>query len=383
MISMVEDEIVTDKDNRSHILVVDDDSDNLNLLTIIIKREYRVSTAENGLDALAFLEENPDVDTILLDIMMPDMNGLQALQNLCDNPKTKNIPVILISALNNNDDVVAGLDIGAKDYITKPFDRRVLLARIRTQVELKQLTDSQAETIAKLETAQAIRDNLFRVVSHDLKNPLANIRMVEYVLREQVAADTTTNQMMDTVRLSLDTMEQVIEDFLDVVILQSGKFKLNYELKSTEAAICSVVLQYSMSAKSKNIDVDLKTIDNMVWVDGHKLQQVLNNLLSNALKYSPNDSTISMWTEQLDGMVRINVADEGPGVPVEEQHKLFTEFGKLTPRPTGEESSTGLGLWIVKTVTELMNGRVGVDFPKDGGSIFWVEFPSSQDSSVV
>jgi len=377
--SMLKEEPATFKDIRPHIFVVDDDPDNCNLLTQIIKREYRVSTAQNGLDALTFLKDNPDVDTILLDIMMPNMNGLQTLQRLRDNPETSNIPVILISALNNNDDVVAGLDIGAKDYITKPFDRRVLLARIRTQVELKQLTDAQADAIVKLKTSQALRDNLFSVVSHDLKNPLANIRMVEYVLREQVEADTTTMQMMDAVKLSLDTMQQVIDDFLDVVTLQSGKLKLNYKLKSTEATICSVVLQYNMNAKNKNIDVDLKKIDDTVWVDEHKLQQILSNLLSNALKYSPNDSTIAIWTEQLDGIVRINVADEGPGVPIEEQHKLFTEFGKLSPRPTGDESSTGLGLWIVKTVTELMNGRVGADFPKDGGSIFWVEFPTKPD----
>lgn len=362
------------------ILVVDDDPAIRTLLIYTIKSHYEVITAENGHEALAMLKsDDAEIDVVLMDIMMPQINGLETLKKIRADSEIANTPVILVSALTHNEDVVAGLKLGANDYITKPFDRQVLLARIKTQVELKRLMDERRRTIEELKSAQTTRDNLFRVVSHDLKNPVANIVMAEAVLREQLANDPLGIQVMDTVKSALNTMQEVIEDFLDVVILQSGKFDLRYETASMEAVMCNAILQFSMGAEEKNITINMDKVDGTVWADEGKLQQVVSNLLSNAIKYSPNNSTITVWTENIgDDSLRLYVGDEGSGIPEAERHLLFTEFGKLTPRPTGEESSTGLGLWIVKTLTEMMNGKVGTQFPDDGGSVFWIEFPTTE-----
>jgi signal transduction histidine kinase len=99
-------------------------------------------------------------------------------------------------------------------------------------------------------------------------------------------------------------------------------------------------------------------------------------LLSNAIKYSPFETTVTIWAEQVGGQIRLNVADQGPGIPPAERARLFQEFSKLSPRPTGGESSTGLGLWISKQLIEMQHGKIGVDCPADGGSVFWIQLPA-------
>lgn len=377
-----QDQETTPTEIMPHILIVDDDPAIRTLLIYTIKSYYRVTTAESGNEALTILQ-NTDIDVVLLDIMMPHTNGLETLKTIREHPTLSDTPVILCSALTDNENVVAGLKLGANDYIKKPFDRQVLLARLKTQVELKRLMDERRHTIEELKSAQVTRDNLFRVVSHDLKNPVANIVMAEAVLREQLADDPLGLQVMDTVTSALNTMQEVIEDFLDVVILQSGKLELTYESTPVDAVLSNAILQFHMQADEKNVHINMNNITGNVWADEGKLQQVVCNLLSNAIKYSPNDGTIKIWTEQTnDDSLCLYIGDEGAGIPEAERHLLFTEFGKLTPRPTADESSTGLGLWIVKTLTEMMGGQVGANFPDEGGSVFWIKLPIAQPNNV-
>ncbi len=231
-------------------------------------------------------------------------------------------------------------------------------------------------TIADLQADRETRERLFRVAAHDLKNPIANLRMVEYMLRDSFTTDPIAGQLVDTMQLSLDAMEQVVADFLDVVIIQSGKIDLHLKPIELGKIIYNQVLQYTMNATRKEITLKLGELKGAVMADQARLDQVVSNLLSNALKYSPRHTTVSLWVEQVGDKLRLNISDQGPGIPQEERSMLFTEFGKLTPRPTGEETSTGLGLWIVKQLAEMMDGQVGVDCPHDGGSIFWVELPA-------
>src|SRR5690606_35087449 len=136
-----------------------------------------------------------------------------------------------------------------------------------------------------------------------------------------------------------------------------------------------VVAIYTIPAQKKDIRFDAADLPGMVLADRARFNQVLNNLVSNAIKYSPPHSTVTLWSEIHSGIVRTHVADQGEGIPADERQKLFTEFGKLSTRPTAGESSTGLGLWIVKHLVSLQDGAVGVDCPPEGGSIFWVDLP--------
>jgi signal transduction histidine kinase len=357
----------------AHVLIVDDDPASRILLENVVSRHYRATLVDSGEAALRILAAR-EFDVILLDIMMPGMNGLEVLKLLRENETTSNLPVILVSALADSQDVVRGLQMGASDYVTKPIDVNVILARLKTQLTLKQLVDEREHMIVELQNLEEIRNRLFRVASHDLKNPLANIRMAEFVLRDAINGDELASQVMDTVMLSVDAMQEVINDFMDVVVMKSGHLEMRMEAVEMEPLVCNIVMQYSLAAGSKDIEVDLGELTGQVWADPARLTQVVGNLVSNAIKYSPQRTRVAVWLDSSGPeTMRLNVADQGPGIPAGERHLLFTEFGKLTPRPTGQENSTGLGLWIVKSLVNMMGGAVGVDFPPDGGTVFWIE----------
>lgn len=356
------------------ILVVDDEPANCMLLERILRPAYQVIAVGNGAEALERLAAQA-FDLVLLDISLPIMNGLMVLQRIRSNPATSQLPVMMVSALSENEDIVRSLELGANDYIVKPVNVEVTRARVKTQITLKRLLDEKQRTIDELHAAQEIRRRLFRVASHDLKAPLANIRMAEYILRESVGDDKMGQQILDTMVLTIENMQEVINEFLDAAAFENGKLAITLQETSVQDRVMDVLIQYQVAADKKNIQFDLGALEGKIWADSVRFKQVMSNLISNAIKYSPFHSVVSIWAEHTGSRIRINVADQGKGIPVEERHLLFQEYGKLSTRPTGDESSTGLGLWIVRQLVTLQNGQVGVECPADGGSIFWVEFP--------
>lgn len=378
----INEEMLPLDDHAHHLLVVDDDRINRELLMHLFERDYRVSTAMGGREALALLKEQPDVDLVMLDIMMPHMSGLEVLGEIRDNPDTADLPVILISAMANTRDVVNGLRLGANDYITKPVDVSVVIARVKTQLTVKKLFDERKETIKELQMAETLRAQLFRIASHDLKTPLNNIRMAEHLLRKTIEPSKDTDQMLDTVKLTVESMSGIITNFLDMVELQTGQINIKLKPIELKDVVFNVLTQYEIAASKKNIKLTMENVEGWVMADGARLVQVTSNLVSNAIKYSPRETEVKVYTELKNGTGHIYVKDEGPGIPESDHEQLFTEFGKLTPRPTGGESSTGLGLWIVKHLMNAQKGNAGVDFPEDGGSIFWVSVPESVPPSA-
>ena len=361
---------------KSRILIVEDEPATRELLQILLTRQYLVFCATNGGEAVKILQEQA-FDLVLLDIMMPIMDGLHVLQFIRSNSATKNIPVIMISAMIESEHVVQGLKLGANDYITKPMDLSVVMARVNTQLTIKRLMDERQKTIEELNTTQEMRSRLFHIAKHDLKNPLTNIRMIEYLLREQLSdSDPETIDLLDSISKSIDTMKNVLDNFLSVATLKDGEMELKIETIAVDQIIWDIVRQFGATAGNKDISLEVGNLDGYFYADSSHLTQVLNNLVSNAIKYSPTESTIAINSKKIDQYIRICIADQGPGIPEKERHLLFNEFSQLSPRPTGEESSTGLGLWIVKHLTTAMSGVAGADFPKEGGSIFWVQFPA-------
>ncbi|MEO8609490.1 MAG: hybrid sensor histidine kinase/response regulator [Chloroflexota bacterium] len=358
------------------ILAVDDEPANLVLLERLLKSQYRVMTVGSGQDALDMLAQAP-FDLVLLDIMMPGMNGLQVLNVLRHHPETADIPVILISALTEVRDITNGLEMGANDYITKPIDLDITHARVQTQITLKILQDERKATIAKLEAAQEMKNRFVRMASHDLKSPLMSLRMIVSLLPQKADLPPKMQELMEAADNSIDTMKQVIEDFLDTAALQSDTGDVRLSRMQVGSIIQDLMVEHSVNSTRKNIALEPGSLDGTINGDQFRFRQALGNLISNAIKYSPPDTVVHIWTERDDQNVRIFVADQGPGIPEEDQIRLFTEFGKLTPRPTGGEASTGLGLWIVKHLVNLQNGEVGLISPPEGGSIFWIEMPSA------
>ncbi len=371
----VNQDILPLEDKQHHLLVVDDDRINRELLMHLFERDYHISTAGGGREALDMLHEDPTIDLVMLDIMMPNMSGLDVLGEIRETPATRNLPVILISAMANTRDVVNGLRLGANDYITKPVDVSVVVARVKTQLMVKRLLDERQETITELTKAEKLRSQLFRIASHDLKTPLSNIRMAEHLLRKMLPEDKSTNQTLDTIKLTVESMGSIISNFLDMVELQTGQMDIKLKPIEFKDVVYNVLTQYEIAANKKNIKLEMQETDGWVTADASRLIQVVSNLVSNAIKYSPENTTIVVSTRTENGRGFIYVADQGPGIPEDEREKLYTEFGKLSTRPTGGESSTGLGLWIVKHLTNAQRGEVGVDFPESGGATFWISLP--------
>lgn len=359
------------------ILVIDDEEFNRRLLSRIVGHYGEIIEAADGRTGLQYLAEE-SFDLVLLDIMMPEMNGIEVLMQIRQQATSNALPVILISALNDNGDIVKGLEAGANDYITKPIDMDLVQARVRTQLRLKSVYDLEKTAVAKLEKADALKTKLLSIASHDLKSPLSNVKMAEVLLRNLMDSDDSTIvKILDTLKMTVDNMNNLIVEFLDMAQLQSHIIEVEIEPVSLRGIVDDVIDAQRLYMQEKDSQILDAFTDVVAYADRTRLAQVLNNLVSNALKYSPPNAEIQIRVIESENYVVIEVVDEGPGIPEREQHKLFTEFGKLSTRPTSNESSTGLGLWIARQMTELMNGEIGVYCPDTGGSVFWVELPTS------
>jgi two-component system sensor histidine kinase/response regulator len=360
---------------RARILVVDDDPANRKLLRRIFGEDYEVIAAEGGQQALELLDREP-FHLVLLDVMMPVMTGFDVLAALRERAQLDDLPVIMISARADDADVVEGFRLGARDYITKPINVDVARARVQTQIALKLLADEHKRTIDQLRLTQAMQDNFYLIVSHDLRGPLTNLRMAQFVLRDLIGEQAEALSILDNVDLMIDEMNDMIRVFLDALAARPGQILTEIGTIAVADVLQNVSEQYALTAASKAISLNVAPTDQKVRADARLLSQILGNLISNAIKYSPAGSEAKVYVERSGTSARIAVADEGPGVPVEERGNLFQMFSKLSPRPTGSETSTGLGLWVVRQLAEAQGGCVGVDFPDRGGSVFWVELPA-------
>lgn len=364
------------------LLIVDDNDINRILFErMFIAHGYETAVAEDGEDALNKLAEG-GFDIVLLDIMMPIMDGLTALEHIRAHKDTASLPVILISAMSDTEDVVRGLALGANDYITKPVDMEIALARVRTQVTLKMLMDEREETIEQLRRSEKMREQLFRMASHDLKNPLNNLRIAQTLLKELIVKDPQgALELLGTMRVTISSMNHVVKDFLDSSALESGEIDMKIAQVSPEDLLRDVIAAQSSYAYEKRIAIEVPSLTHTaMWCDPARMTQVLGNLLSNAIKYSPPDSSVRLWADDHEQGVAIYVADSGPGIPEGERAKLFQPFGKLSTRPTAGESSHGLGLWSAKHLINLQGGEIDVECPPSGGSVFWVTVPAVRAS---
>ncbi|GAB4511390.1 MAG: hypothetical protein OHK0046_09400 [Anaerolineae bacterium] len=353
------------------ILVIDDDPYQRSSISHILREHHNVISASTGAAALSMLGVVP-FEAVLLDMVMPGMSGLDVLRAL--RQKVADLPVILMDTHVDNPAFIEALAFPQTDYLLKPLNPRLTLARLKSAVESRKQQQTQDKELLKLRRAQEDYRRLMRMATHDLKHPLANLRMAEIILRRYVEPEAVI--ILDGFAASLDAMQEVIDDFLGALLLNITP-TLTIERVLLDDVVFDNILQFSPSAHKKNISLKQLRRPLAVTADRKRLTQAVGNLLSNAIKYSPTGATVRMYAEeQPDNKVRFCVADQGVGVAEEERDRLFTEFGKLSSRPTGQESSTGLGLWIVKNLVESMNGTVGADFPAAGGSVFWLELPA-------
>lgn len=340
--------------------------------------DHRLIFAQSADEALTALRQQT-VDLVLVDMTGAQSSFAALLPMLRAERSSTELPVILISAQGDSKAAARGLQLGANDYVTPPLDGDTLRARVGTQITLRDTLNEPKQIITQLKFTQEMQENFSRIISHDLKGPLTNIRMAQFMLRDILRENREASTILDNMDLTLNGMVDMIRMFIDA--MDSQQLEPHLQTLDSHDLLVETADQYSLSAERKNIRLTLyEDSSHMLVADQRMLRQVVGNLVSNAIKFSPRGTETRLKAEQRGDHVRISVADDGPGIPVDERGKLFTMFSKLSTRPTAGEASTGLGLWIVKELTRLQGGRAGVDHPAEGGSVFWVELPAASSA---
>ncbi len=358
--------------SKKTILIVDDTPANLKLLaTLLTAQEYRVRPAPNGEHALASVQKEPP-DLILLDIMMPEMDGYVVCRRLKADPKTQAIPVIFLSALNEVVDKVRAFSIGAVDFITKPFQVEEVLARVNTHLSLAELRRTLAAQNQELQEQNKELEAFAGTVAHDLKNPLAKISAALLVLQDM--APNLEADMQAMLTMSVDgafKMSSIIDELLMLSSVRREKIQpapVNMAQVTREAfkRLTVLVEQYQP-------EVTLPDTWPVAYGYAPWLEEVWANYLSNGLKYGGHPPRLELGaTPQDSGQIKFWVQDNGPGLDRESQARLFTEFTRLD-RAKGE--GHGLGLSIVQRIVSKLGGRVGVESAPGLGSLFYFTLP--------
>jgi two-component system sensor histidine kinase/response regulator len=354
--------------NRETILVVDDNSINLRVLAnCLSKVGYRVLAAEDGETAIQTARQaKPEL--ILLDVMMPGLDGFETCERLKADTDTQKIPVLFLTARSEMGDKLRGFEVGGADYITKPYREAEILARVNTHLTLFRQR-------RELEGMLVERERFMRIAAHDLRNPLAVI-LFSTGMGILDAPSPEVRDGFETIEQSANQMKAIIEDFLALQVLHQNKDAgSHFDLGCLTRL---VVEQQGLAASVKQTRIECQMPGETLCAlgNGDRTHQILTNYLSNAIKYSPPKTLVTVEVSLTASHWRVEVRDQGPGVPEAERTNLFKEFARISNKPTGGETSTGLGLSIVRRLAESMGGRVGADFPPGGGSIFWLELQS-------
>jgi two-component system sensor histidine kinase/response regulator len=364
------------------VLIVDDDRLNIRVLSGILKSDgYVLAEADSGENGL-LLYANFRPDLVLLDVMLPGIDGFETCRRLKQEHGDKSAPVIFITAKSESDDVVEGLTAGGVDYLPKPFKPKEVLARIRTHLQNQILSEQSKMLVEQLRKANAAKNRFLGMAAHDLRNPLASIRGIAEFLREGAVGALSREQqdLIETIHGASQSMLDMVNELLDVATIEAGELKLNLEVSNLGDLIAKSVSMIGREALKKTTHVMFEPPPEAVnlTIDAARMRQVVDNLLSNAVKYSPPGSTIRALVKQTaaNSTCSFSVRDQGPGIPDDERDKLFKDFSRLSSKPTGGEKSTGLGLAICRKIVEAHHGIIVAENLPNGGCEFRVTLPA-------
>ncbi|MDR3020864.1 MAG: response regulator [Treponema sp.] len=385
-----------DVESRNTLLVVDDENTNLMILTHILGTEYVIYTATDGESAIEKAKEyQPDL--ILLDIMMPDMDGYETCSRIKECDEIKKIPVIFITGLTSEEDEAKGLSLEAVDYITKPFRASIVKLRVRNQIQLVRLHKELEAAVNAAEAANRSKSAFLAKMSHEIRSPLNAILGISEIqlYKESIAQDT--KEAFTKVFNSGDVLLGIINDILDISKIEAGKLELNPSQYDFQSMLSDTVFLNVVKFENKPvefiIDVD-ENIPSELFGDDIRIKQILNNLLSNAFKYTTSGKveltvskeTISQETISQDKISQetilqdnitlvFTVRDTGQGMSEEQIENLFDEYSRFNEDINRAIEGTGLGMNILQNLTRMMNGTISIKSEPGMGSAFKVRLP--------
>lgn len=361
------------------ILIVDDVMSNVLLLKVLLTNEkFAIATASNGRQALEQVDkEHPDL--VLLDVMMPDMSGFEVAQHLKANPATADIPIIFLTALNSTTDIVKGFQVGANDFISKPFNKEELIIRVTHQISLVAAKRMILKKTEELQRTIAGRDKLYSVIAHDLRSPMGSIKMVLNMLILNLPAEKIGGEMYELLTMANQTTEDVfslLDNLLKWTKSQIGNLNVVYQDIDVVEVVDSVIDVFNMVAGLKKITIREEKDDKLlVSADIDMLKTVVRNLVSNAIKFSNEGSEVVVKMEEQDGMAIVSVQDQGCGIDEEGQKKLLHTDTHFSTFGTNNEEGSGLGLLLCQDFVTKNGGKLWFTSKKDEGSTFCFSVP--------
>jgi signal transduction histidine kinase len=353
------------------ILIVDDTPKNIQVLgKTLHDLGYNVSIATSGSQALESVrKEYPDL--ILLDIQMPEMDGFEVCKILKANLNTKEIPIIFLTAVIESEKIVNGFELGAVDYITKPFNTAELNKRVATHIEIKQSRE-------KLKDLNATKDKFFSIIAHDLKNPFSTLLGFSKLLFEN-APTYTTDQVQEYAQIMNNTARQsytLLENLMQWAKSQTGKITVIPRNSSMDDLLLTTIPIVNGSALKKNITIESKiSKDDLVYVDNSLTTTILRNLLTNAIKFTKTNGKVIVATQRKGKFLEVSITDTGVGIDPKNIDKLFRIDSKISSPGTDSETGTGLGLILCKEFVEKQGGRIWVTSELGKGSTFTFTLP--------
>ena len=360
------------------ILIVDDVMSNVLLLKILLSNEkYQVCTANCG-NMCIEQAKNEKPDLILLDVMMPDISGFDAAQILKKDPATAHIPIIFLTALNNPSDLVHGFQVGASDFLTKPFNKEELVVRVFHQIKLVAATRIIEKQNSELRATISNRDKMYSVIAHDLRSPMASIRMVLNLVVNSVSKDVVGPELfelLDKANRESEEVHDLLDNLLKWTKSQTGRLNVVRQELDLNDIIPGVVDIFEMIALTKKINLAYQGSEKPVVavVDNDMLKTIVRNFLSNAIKFSPEDSTIEISLSTEGEFAKISVHDHGVGIDPERLGSIFKKGD--TTYGTGGEEGSGLGLQLCADFARKNDGDVRVESVVGEGSTFSVLVP--------
>ncbi|MBF0425989.1 MAG: hybrid sensor histidine kinase/response regulator [Magnetococcales bacterium] len=362
-------------DARPRVLIVDDDRFMVDVLVGAIRPEYRPMVAHSGEQALKAARATPAPDLILLDVVMPEMDGHAVCRQLQADEQTRAIPVIFLTAKSAVEDETRGLALGAVDYIAKPISPPIVRARIRTHLTLRQaLRRLEEQNLALLEFDR-VKNRFLGMAAHDLRNPLTFIRGMSELLQGTELPEEKKCKFLQSIHDVSHQMLTLVNDLLDVAAIESGHLDLELQSCDLAALVAERAEIVALGAREKGIVlvVEADAVPSLL-LDPGRIGQVIDNLLTNAVKFSQPGTTVWVRTLVAADRVQVVVRDQGPGLSPEDLRRIFGAFQRLSARPTGNERSTGLGLSIAKKIVDAHGGELRVASVVGAGSTFTLAF---------
>ena len=362
------------KDNSSKLLIVDDVTKNIQLVANYLKQVgYEINYALSGKAALNHVRKS-SFDLILLDIMMPEMDGFEVCKRLKANDETRDIPVIFLTAKTDIESITEAFEVGGIDYITKPFNKAELLARVKTHLELQH----QKKNLKEL---NATKDKFFSIVGHDLKSPLNQLLGLSEILQQAIESEKSKDaiKLASLINESAKSGRLLLENLLEWSRSQTGSINFNPELLDLREITGEVLELNENNAKSKEIKISVNIGKGVVaFADGNMIKTILRNLISNSIKFTNRGGQIILGAELSNGYVTYSISDNGIGMKESDLKKLFRI--DVNPKSIGDsqEKGTGLGLILCKEFIDINNGDIWAESTLGKGSTFYFSLPQSE-----